>query len=51
MMKRKDFTATEKKINFLQNEEMRRPEYSVYLSDYIDVGVFGEKEDKETNSI
>ena len=31
-----------------KTEEMRRPEYSVYLSDYIDVGVFGEKEDKET---
>ena len=31
-----------------KTEEMRKPEYSVYLSDYVDVGVFGEKDDKET---
>ena len=27
---------------------MKKAEYSVFLSDYIDVGIFGEEEDKET---
>ena len=31
-----------------KNDKMKKPEYSVYLSDYVDVGIFGEKDDKET---
>ena len=31
-----------------KTDEMRKPEYSVYLSDYIDLGIFGEKDEKET---
>ena len=30
----------------LKSEKMKKPEYSVYLSDYIDVGIFGEDDDK-----
>tara|TARA_B100001094_G_scaffold188813_1_gene183067 strand:- start:5726 stop:9379 length:3654 start_codon:yes stop_codon:yes gene_type:complete len=29
-----------------KSEKMKKPEYSVYLSDYIDVGIFGEDDDK-----
>ena len=31
-----------------KTEEMKKPEYSVFLSDYVDVGIFGEEDDKET---
>ena len=31
-----------------KTEEMKKPEYSVFLSDYVDVGIFGEDDDKET---
>ncbi|MCF6360687.1 MAG: hypothetical protein L3J29_07985 [Cyclobacteriaceae bacterium] len=30
-----------------KTEKMRKPEYSVLLADYIDIGIFGEKEDKD----
>lgn len=30
-----------------KTEKMRKPEYSVLLADYIDIGVFGEEEDEE----
>ena len=33
---------------FYKNEKMKKPEYSVYLSDYVDVGIFGKKDDDET---
>ena len=32
---------------YYQSEEMKKPEYSVYLEDYVDIGVFGEDEDDE----
>ena len=32
---------------YYQSEEMKKPQYSVFLEDYIDVGVFGENEDEE----
>ena len=30
-----------------KTEKMRKPEYSVVLEDYIDIGIFGEEEDEE----
>jgi len=30
-----------------KTEKMRKPEYSVVLADYIDIGIFGEEEDEE----
>ena len=32
---------------FYKSDEMRKPEYSVYLEDYIDVGVFGDDDNNE----
>ena len=32
---------------FYKSDDMRKPEYSVYLEDYIDVGVFGDDDNNE----
>ena len=37
----------EKDSIFYKTDDMRRPKYSVYLNDYIDIGLFGEDEDNE----
>jgi ABC-2 type transport system permease protein len=47
--KGKIFYGNEKRDSIsYKNEKMKKPDYSVYLSDYIDVGIFGkDNEDKE----
>jgi ABC-2 type transport system permease protein len=46
--KGKIFYGNEKRDSIsYKTEEMRKAEYSVFLSDYIDIGIFGENEDEE----
>ena len=34
-----------------QNDDMKKPEYSVFLEDYIDIGIFGEDDDENETEL